>query len=76
MGKGEIIEYDFFVQGKESQLPREINLDGVEVLGWSKVLGDWWRLRIRLRKSQLDAVARVLKERGLRLARSANYYVP
>ena len=73
MSGDEVIEYDFFVQGKEHQFPREIGLDEVEVLGWSRVLGDWWKLRVRLRKSQLERVAKILRKQGLKLARSAYY---
>jgi len=69
----ETIEYEFYVEGKEHQLPREIGLEGVEVLGWSRVLGDWWKLRVRLRKSQLERVAKILRKQGLKLARSAYY---
>lgn len=71
----ETIEYEFFVEAREEKIPSRIDLEGVQVLGWSKVFQNWWKIRIRLKKSQIEDVARLLKKHGLRLAQSANYYV-
>jgi len=64
----EIIEYDFYVEGKP---PSEI--EGAEIVSVEKVLGNWHKLTLRFPKDQFDKIVKRIRKSGVRLARSANY---
>ena len=66
------MEYDLYIRlSKDQSLPESI--PGAEILDKEQVLGEWWKLTIRVDKDKLEEVADWLRKQGYRLARSANY---
>jgi len=66
------MEYDFYIMVPKGMKPPE-SIPDAEVVNKEHVMGDWWKITLRLDKEKFDAVVDWLRSEGYRLAKSANY---